>query len=114
MKAAIALAAVLAGLAGHQARRFTRELAYGWANLVENMISVALLLPFLILFDQALLTQFEQPARGPGGQLPALSGQDPPAAAGRLGLAYVLAAVFVGIGNGLGWFISSLRVESNE
>lgn len=41
---------ILGGLAGHQARNFTRHIQNGWRNLAEHGIGGLLLVPFILLF----------------------------------------------------------------
>ncbi len=83
-----AIVAILGGLAGHQSKRFTSELAPGWSNLTEHGIGVMLLFPFFLIFYKGL---------GKSKR--------------RVELAYLLAAVFVGTGVALGWFSDRLRME---
>lgn len=78
--------ASLGGLAGHQSRRFTRNMEPGWRNLIEHAIGGALLLPFVLLFmEKDEVDQREKTA-----------------------LAYVAALFGVGSGVALGWVLDSL------
>ncbi len=85
-----AVAGILAGIAGHQTRRYTKTMASGWSNLLEHGIVVALLFPFVLMFHNALKTQQE------GMRLP---------------IAYILASLFVGIGVAIGWFADGIHYD---
>jgi len=85
------LIASLGGLAGHQSRRFTRNMEPGWRNLIEHAVGGALLMPFVVLFlDTDDKTQNE-----------------------RVTFAYVTALFSVGAGVALGWIIDSLSWSGN-
>jgi len=82
------VSALLGGLAGHQARRFTRNIESGWRNLAEHGIGGLLLAPFLLVMWVGL--------GGDKREIP------------RLFAAFGLSLLGVGAGVSAGWLMDNL------